>query len=67
MVCQWLMLYFVQGRIWDQNLCCEAKCLCKTLVTNNMQIFFNSNEALSKIQKNKVALKSNFQNKIIIW
>ncbi len=39
MVGQWLMPYLLQGRLWDQNLCCDEKCLRKTLVINNMSIF----------------------------
>ncbi len=45
----------------DQNLCCETKHLCKTLVMNNMLIFIYLNENLSKIQRiNKFAPKSFF-------
>jgi hypothetical protein len=40
----------MKGRIWDQNMCRETKHLRITLVINNMQIFFNLNEVLSKIQ-----------------
>jgi hypothetical protein len=27
---------FPKGGIWDQNMCCETKHLCITLVMNNM-------------------------------
>jgi hypothetical protein len=27
---------FPKGGIWDQNMCCETKRLCRTLVMNNM-------------------------------
>jgi hypothetical protein len=30
---------FFKGGFWDQNMCCDAKCLCKTLVMKNMWIF----------------------------
>jgi len=52
------MPYFLQGKIWDQNMCCEAKWLHKTLVTNIVQIFKNLNEVFSRKQKTIISLKS---------
>jgi hypothetical protein len=54
----------MQGRIWNQNLHIETKCLHKTLVVN-MQIFLDLNEILSKHPK-KITTKPIFQNRIII-
>jgi len=48
-------------RIWDQNLCYETKFLCITLMMNNMQIFFNLNENLSKIFLNIFHIKINLK------
>lgn len=33
------MPYFLHGSFWDQNLCCDEKCLRKALVMKNMSIF----------------------------
>jgi hypothetical protein len=55
MVCQWLVLNYLQGRIWVQSLCCDARNSRKTLATKNMhKMHFEFFEELKNIE-NRVA------------
>jgi hypothetical protein len=41
---------FSARRFWNQNLYCDAKRFCKTLVMKNMRVIFNLNKIVSNFQ-----------------